>query len=305
MRKIDCHCHGFPPIVHRGLAASGTSFSAIPRTPWDAAARITEMNAVAIDVELLSCPHVYAVTADLSDVCRELNDVFAADVDAHRSRFRAFLHLDLGDVSAAIAELDRTAGNDAFCGVIVPSNFHGRYLDEPEFTPLWPALAELKTPVFMHPVDSPCYHDNEPPTVLSWPFDTTLALMRLITRGLFDRHPGLVLIASHLGGVLPFIAHRIDIAFAPQTTAWTCARPPSSYLPNLYVDTAIGWSRAAFDCAREQVGIEHIVFGTDHFNANLPHMKKIDAFVLNALSESERTQVYHANAERVFRSLPS
>lgn len=305
MRKIDCHCHGFPPIVHEALAASGKSFSAIPRTPWDAAARIAEMNDVAIDVELLSCPHVYAVTANLGSVCRELNDAFAGDVAAHGAHFRAFVHLDLNDPAAVIAELDRTAGNDAFCGVIVPSNIGGRYLDEPEFVPVWAALAERNVPVFMHPVDSPCYRDGEPATVLSWPFDTTLALMRLITRGIFDRYPDLVLIASHLGGVLPYIAHRIDIAFGPQTASWTCVQPPSSYLSKLYVDTAVGWSRAAFDCAREHVGIEHIVFGTDHFNATLPHMKKIDTFILNALTESERTHVYHANAERIFSALPN
>lgn len=305
MRKIDCHSHGFPTCVHRALAASGKSFSAIPQAPWDPAARITEMDDVAIDVELLSCPHVYAVTVDLAGTCRELNDALAADVAAHRARFRAFVHLDLNDTRASIAELDRVGGNDAFCGVIVPSNLHGRYLDEPSFAPLWAAFAERNLPVFMHPVDSPCYHDGEPATVLSWPFDTTLALMRLITRGLFDRHPGLVFIASHLGGVLPFIAHRTDIAFGLQNAAWMCVKPPSTYLPLLYVDTAIGWSRASFDCAREGVGIEHIVFGTDHFNAKLPHMKKIDAFIRSTLNERERVLVYEMNARRIFSALPN
>ena len=35
------------------------------------------------------------------------------------------------------------------------------------------------------------------------------------------------------------------------------------WIRKLYVDTALGWNRGAFNCARELVGLNHIVFGTD------------------------------------------
>jgi 6-methylsalicylate decarboxylase len=306
MRKIDCHCHGFPEAVHRALKASGKAFSAIPSAPWDLAARRAEMDELDIAVELLSCPHVYAVTSDLPATCRELNDAFANDVASAPERFGAFVHLPLADTDAALAELDRAWATGRFSGVIVPSNLHSRYLDEPVFEPLWREFARRHVPVFMHPIDSPCYLDGEPPTLLSWPFDTTLAMVRLITRGLFDRHSDLPVLVSHLGGTLPFIAHRVDVGYqaAGGNPAWTCARPPSSYLSKLYLDTALGWSLPAFACARDQVGIEHIVFGTDHFNSRLPHMRKIDAFVGSALTVAEREAVYETNALRLFPTLP-
>ena len=306
MRKIDCHCHGFPDGMRRSLAASGKTFSAIPTAPWDLAVRRNEMDALAIDVELLSSPHVYGVTVDMPATCRELNDAFAANVSEQPDRFRAWIHLPFAHIEEALTELDRTWGSDTYVGVVMPSNLNGTYLDEPQFEPLWEEFARRKVPVFMHPIDSPCYHDSEAPPLLQWPFDSTLALTRLITRGLFDRHPDLQLIASHLGGTLPYIAHRVDIGFSPAggNPKWSCTKPPSSYLSKLYVDTALGWSLPSYACAREQVGIEHIVFGTDHFNSSLPHMRKIDAFVSSALTESDRAAVYHTNATRLFPMLP-
>jgi 6-methylsalicylate decarboxylase len=123
-------------------------------------------------------------------------------------------------------------------------------------------------PVFMHPLNSPSYRDDQAPTMLSFPFDTTLAVHKLTRGGLFERFPELTLVLAHLGGTLPYLARRIDIAFDTPGFYGSYPKPPcrsSETMAKLYVDTALGWNRGAFECARELVGIEHIVFGTDYF----------------------------------------
>jgi predicted TIM-barrel fold metal-dependent hydrolase len=307
MKTIDCHCHAFPPAVLRALERSGKSFGAIPTSPWSELERLAEMDACEIGCEILSCPHVFAIEpALLADACRATNDRFIEASAAYPERFACFVHLPLTDTEAALEELRRTRSSPFVRGVALPSNINGRYLDEPGFEPIWAELARTGTPAFIHPVDSPCYVDHEPPTLLSWPFDTTLAIVRLITRGLLDRYPNLILLISHLGGTLPFLGHRVDIGFAAKPSGWVCVDPPSTYLKKLYVDTALGWSAAAFACARAQFGIEHILFGTDHFNPKLSHMRKmVDFFATESFADGDVQRVLHANAEETLALSPS
>ena len=42
-----------------------------------------------------------------------------------------------------------------------------------------------------------------------WPYETSVAMGRLVFSGLFDRHPGLVIITHHLGAMIPFCEGRI------------------------------------------------------------------------------------------------
>ena len=162
------------------------------------------------------------------------------------------------------------------------SNIGGRYLDSPDFDPFWEEANRRRVPVFMHPSNSPCYHDDEPPTMLSFPFDTTLSAHKLVYGGLYERFPDVVLILAHLGGALPYLARRIDIAFDQPGFFGEYKQParrPSESMRKLYVDTALGWNRGAFNCARELVGIEHIVFGTDYFIRGTHFMEWTSEFI--------------------------
>jgi hypothetical protein len=75
------------------------------------------------------------------------------------------------------------------------------------------------------------------------PFETTLAVTRLIFEGVLERHPGLKIILSHGGGNLVFLRGRLDSAYNAE--GWE-ANPyyrkniscsPSAYLDRLYYDT--------------------------------------------------------------------
>src|SRR5262249_59144213 len=123
-------------------------------------------------------------------------------------RFKAFARLPFNDMDAALKGMTRALDELGLVGVLVTSNGGGRYLHTPEFFPFWQEVNRRRVPVFMHPSHSPYYRDDEPPTLLSFPFDTTLSATKLVYGGLFERFPDTVLIPAPLGGRRPSLAQR-------------------------------------------------------------------------------------------------
>lgn len=99
--------------------------------------------------------------------------------------------------------------------------------------------------------------------MLGFPFDTTLALVRLMWTGFLDRHPRLKLIALHAGGALPYLAGRLEIGADAYAECRQVAQRPSWYLRRLYYDT-ISYHPPALRLLVETVGAGQVVFGTDY-----------------------------------------
>jgi predicted TIM-barrel fold metal-dependent hydrolase len=317
--KIDLHCHAFPGGFFRAAKTfypdaielgqgeqrrllatwAGTTLPA-----WDHAGRLADIDRAGIDIGILSCPPVYSrVDEHAPELCRLVNDAIAAACRRDPQRFRGFAHLPFNDMKLALEEMRRALDELGFVGVLVTSNIGGRYLDSAEFYPFWEEANRRRVPVFMHPSSSPCYRDDQPGPLLSFPFDTTLSVYRLIYGGLYERLPDIVLIVAHLGGTLPFLARRTDLVFdVPGFFPGykPPARRPSEWMRKLYVDTALGWNRGAFNCARELVGLDHIVFGTDYFVRSTRFMEWTIEFIDGlGLAASEREMIYEKNARQI------
>jgi predicted TIM-barrel fold metal-dependent hydrolase len=317
--KIDFHCHAFPGEVLQALNAHYPDRIQLKETPkgklyvvpagpalpaWDEGIRIKDIDAVGVDIELLSCPVVYmSLDGHLPGLCRTVNDALARSCRLHPDRFKAFVHVPFNDRRAALEEMSRCLDQLGFIGAIIPSSINGRYLDEPEFDWFWEETYRRGVPVFLHPSILSCV--DRVLELLSRPFESTVAAARLVCRGLYDRFPELVLVVSHLGGALPFLAHRVDLGFempVPAGSEWEISKPPSEHMRKLYVDTAMGWSPAAFRCARELVGIDHLVFGTDYFIPGARFMERIlDVLEKLDISAAERQKIFHENAARILK----
>jgi hypothetical protein len=93
--------------------------------------------------------------------------------------------------------------------------------------------------IHLHPAPPPGQQGLAPGTMTGFAFavDTSLAVVRLIGAGLFDRDP--VIVAAHLGGVLPWLRDRLAIhsQTMPLPDQPQLARPMGEYLDRLYVDT--------------------------------------------------------------------
>ena len=142
----------------------------------------------------------------------------------------------------------------------------GRRLDEGAFEPFWAAAAELDLPVTLHPAYTegvnpalaPFYLEN----VLGYPFDTTIAIERLICAGVLDRHPRLRIVLVHAGGYFPYQVGRLRHAQRVRAELADAPEDPLRHLDRLFFDI-ITHDVLALEFLVRRVGRDQVVMGTD------------------------------------------
>ena len=82
-----------------------------------------------------------------------------------------------------------------------------------------------------------------------WPYDTLVAMVRLVFCGLFDRYPNLKIVTHHLGGMIPYYDGRIGPGLEVLGSRTSdedysrilpsLKRPHLDYLHDFYADTAM------------------------------------------------------------------
>lgn len=217
-----------------------------------------------------------------TDLARLGNDELAELVATHRDRFvGAFGSLPLNDPDASVRELQRLSTHAAFVGILICSNVCGRPLDDPPTLGVIEEAARLNMPIFLHPArgaDVPDYVNESTSRydlwqIFGWPYETTIAMARLVLTGLFDRHPDAAVITHHLGAMVPYFSGRISGGYdqfgtrSPEDRVERLpaplAHPPQSYFTQFYADTALNGAPHAVRCGLEYFPPERVLFGTD------------------------------------------
>jgi aminocarboxymuconate-semialdehyde decarboxylase len=180
-------------------------------------------------------------------------------------------------------------------------------------------MASLEKPVWIHPVRSPMFSDYASEKVsrfgmsqaLGWPYETSVALARLVFAGHLERHPKLRIIAHHGGGMVPHFSGRLGHyleTWGPRidpeigTALKSLKKPLLDYFRMFYVDTAMNGAPQAVECVVDFFGPEHVLFGTD-----TPFDPEEGRFVQDVIADVEalaggqlmRQRVYSSNARRV------
>jgi predicted TIM-barrel fold metal-dependent hydrolase len=204
--------------------------------------------------------------AEAPAFARRINDVLLEATRRHPGRLSCLCALPVQDLTAALVELDRVIDAGAR-GIILSTRPAGLRLDDRR---LWPLLGKLhahRCPVLLHPhatigSEDLAGYDHGMPLVFGFPFETTVAVARLILSGALDAFPHLTIIAAHAGGTLPYLAGRLDVWYASVEGKWLRHRP-GSYLARLYYDV-LTYSPPAVRCVLDTVGPRRLLFGTDH-----------------------------------------
>jgi predicted TIM-barrel fold metal-dependent hydrolase len=132
---------------------------------------------------------------------------------------------------------------------------------------------------------------------------------RLIFSGALDRHPRLGLLLAHGGGVLPYVAGRLDATWtAYRPDRWhgpdVLVEPPSSYLRRFHTDTNV-WSLPALELLLEVLGPDRLLVGNDQPPVWFPLGKSLALLERLTLSPADREAVYWRNAARLFGFVPA
>jgi predicted TIM-barrel fold metal-dependent hydrolase len=175
-------------------------------------------------------------------------------------------------------------------------------LDNQEFYPFYQKAVALDVPILLHPTEplmAQVMWDYGLIGMVGYIFETTLATLRLILGGIFDRYPKLKLVVPHIGSTLPYLISRIDNQFRinPESRI-KISKPPSEYFKLIYVDTAQSFYKPAVECALSLLDKNKILFGTDYPFANPAYSAES---LSKALPQSYTAAVFHDNAKTLFK----
>jgi predicted TIM-barrel fold metal-dependent hydrolase len=289
---------------------------------YDLDVRFRAMDAVQDYRQVISLPNPSLEECTSPEVGCELarvaNDELAELCAKYPSRFAGFVAgISLNDVATALDEIDRAIQQLGAVGVQTYTNINGHPLDEPRFSPFFARMAEHQRPIWLHPTRTAAVSDYraEPKSryemwwCFGWPYDTSVAMARLVFSGLFDRHPDLKIITHHLGGMIPYFDGRVGPGLEVlgsrtvdedySSVLSSLKRPHLDYFRMFYADTAMFGSGSALQCGLDFFGADHVVFATD---APLgPIEKTVHSVDSHGLGPAAKAAVFSENARRLLR----
>lgn len=258
------------------------------------------------------------------ELARIANDGMAELVAKYPDRFPAFVaSLPMNNMEACLKEIDRAITQLGARGVQVFSNVNGRPLDEPEFCPLFQKMAEHDLPIWLHPTRPSTFADYpvekksryEMWWVVGWPYETSVAMARIVFAGMFDKFPNLKIITHHLGAMIPYFEGRfgggLDQLGARTSKAdeglvtHNLKRRPLDYFRMFYGDTAVFGAVAPLECGLAFFGIDHVLFGSDMpFDPEKGPgyiRETVRAIEAASIAPSDREKIYEGNARRLLK----
>ncbi len=275
------------------------------------AVRLKEMDDAGIDVQVIShgAPSGQQLPVQAAPaLCREANDRLAAACAANPKRFAAFATLPTPDPKAAADELERCMTKHGFVGAMIHGLTHDKFIDKPEFWPIFERAAALDAPIYLHPaephpaVDAAYYQDyaQEYPgfRVAGWGFgvETATAAIRIVLSGVCEKYPNLKFILGHLGENLPFAVWRIDHTLARKNKSFSFR---DAFVEHFWVTTSGFFSTPALNCTIQEMGVERVLFSIDWpFVDNPPGTDWMNALQLSA---ADKARIYGDNAAKLLK----
>ena len=208
-------------------------------------------------------------------------------------------------------------------GVQFFTNVLGKPLDLPEFKPLFEKMSDHDLPVWLHPArgaNFPDYLTEEKSKyeiwwTFGWPYETSVAMSRIVFARYFDLFPNLNIITHHLGAMVPYFEGRVGPGW-DQLGARTSdedytgvlkalKRPHLEYFKDFYADTAVLGSMSATICGLDFFGVDQVLFASDcPFDPEKgPGYIRETIKIIDALpvSDEDRAKIYEGNARRLLK----
>ncbi|TMH71007.1 MAG: amidohydrolase [Betaproteobacteria bacterium] len=333
--KIDIYNHVLPraylDLVKQhskepGMVKRMTSI----RMLWDMEHRVAMLREKFPDVQQvltlgLPSPELLGDGAHSPEYARVANDGMAEMCRKWPKEFPAFVaSLPMNNPKAALEEMDRAINQLGARGIQIITSVAGRPLDEADFFPVFERIANHHDrPVWMHPArpGSRADYPGEPTSkyeiwqVLGWPFETSVAMARIVFSGLLEKLPKLRIITHHCGGMIPYFAGRAETLWA-QLGARSAdgdeaevlkrlSKPPIEYFKMFYGDTVLGGAAAPLACGIAFFGVDKVVFASDcPFDPEGGPMfirEGIRSIEELGLPEGDKRKIYFGNAQRLLR----
>ncbi len=332
--KIDLFCHILPPAYFERMTAISARGAYMQKrvreipsmVDLDVRFRMMDQFGDYVQVLSLAAPPIEALAppAESGALARLANDTMAETVARHPDRFPGFIaSVPMNNPDAALQEIDRALNVLKAVGIQIYTNVNGRPLDDPEFAPIFERLARADRPIWLHPSRTASFADYATEQqskfelwwAFGWPYETSIAMARIVFAGYYDRFPNLTVITHHMGGMIPYFAGRIgpgldQLGVRTDDEDLTVhlkrlKKRPFDYFKMFVADTALFGARDAMECGLAFFGADQVVFASDFpfdpekgtFNIR-ETIKDIDGL---DISDADRRKIYEGNARRLLR----
>ncbi len=325
---VDIYTHILPPAVAAAIEQLGSGLGIAKRMKavrdvHDLDSRFRSMDAIADYRQIVSLPNppleAFTTASQVIDLARVANDGMAELVRKYPERFPGFVAaLPMHEVEPSVAEGKRAMTELGAKGIQLFTNVNGKPIDAKEYEPLFALAEEHDLPIWLHPTRSAEFPDYrgekfsryEMWWCFGWPYETSVAMARLVLTGIFDRFPKIKIITHHGGGMIPFYDKRIEHGLASlggrtreedlSGVLPALRRPFMDYFHDFYADTALFGDSLGLDCALKFFGVDHMVFASDApFGPIKLHTDAIDA---RDFARTTRDQITRTNAEQLMNT---
>ena len=325
---IDIYTHIFPTAFYERMSAIAPRLGNIGKRMQSVTAvhdldvRFRAMDPFGDYKQIISLPNppIEDITTPKQgiELARIGNDTMAEMVEKNRDRFPGFVAaLAMHSMDETMAELHRAVTDLGAVGVQIFTNVGGRPLDHSDYEPVFAAMADYDLPIWMHPArtsDMTDYAAEEKSRfeiwwALGWPYETSVAMVRLVLWGLFDRYPKIKILTHHLGGLIPYFEERVgaglDVLGARTSdedysnVLSSLKKPHGEYFKMFYGDTAMFGSSSAFPSGLQYFGADNVVFSTDAPFA--PVAETFESLKRMELEVDVQSKIYKENAERLMK----
>lgn len=300
---IDCHSHLFPREWY---------VDTMPPSNIDVDRLFVQQDEAGVNLTVFGNNWIRTPRdKDRLQVAQEYNR-FAAELTArHPTRVLGLASTIPYEGDKFLQELERAITEYGLRGVMINTSTDGEYLDSRRADDFWELVTRLDIPVFLHPPRETIGHERMEmfrlPEMVGRPFDTTLTLARMILTGVLERHPTLKLVCAHMGGAIALLPGRLNFGYELRHDStfgpWepdVLTKPPSEYIAQLYLDT-MSFHMPAVLCCIATVGIDHVVYGSDHPPVHVPLARSVAVVENLPVSHADKQKILGLNAARLLK----
>jgi len=243
----------------------------------------------------------------LAAIARTYNDWVLEFCGTHPQRLKAVAMLDVDDLAAATAELERTVAAGATGALIPVLPRAGHRYDQPTYDRLWRTAEDLQIPLLMHVGGNQAVLGREPTIDLvrhaTKDLHVQASLAAMVLSGVFARHPRLRVGAVEFGASWSvYLMQQLD-------RVYTSARRPGSLpqgdLPSDHFRRNIFLSfqedRAAM-LWRQVIGVHNLLWGNDypHAESTFPRSIEILRRDLRGVAVEDARRIAGDNTAEIF-----
>ena len=325
--KIDIFNHIFPQTffdryIEKGLPDIGKRVKAMPTiVKLDARFKVMDEFGEYCQVISLPAPPIEALGGpnETPGIARLANDGMAELCRKYPARFPTFVaSLPMNNPEATVREALRAVDTLGASGVQIFTNVNGKPLDGPEFEALFDEMARREIGIWMHPTrgaDMPDYKTEDRSQyeiwwTFGWPYETSVAMARMVFSKFFERRPNLKLLTHHMGAMAPYFEGRVGYGWdqlGSRTSnidyvslLQSMKKRPIDYFKMFHADTALFGALAGTKCGLDFFGVDKVMFASDVPFEPAPGLyirETIRVIEALGLSAEQKEKIYRGNAE--------